>query len=45
MTGSKKKLRADKLIPITVAHDKPAAPAESATDPQPASKLLAETKK
>src|SRR5436853_2493631 len=38
MTGSKKKLRAaDKLIPITVVSDKPAAPAESGTDSQPAS--------
>jgi polyphosphate kinase len=36
MTGSKKKLRADKLIPITVASDKSAAPAESGTDRQPA---------
>jgi polyphosphate kinase len=35
MTGSKKKLRADKLIPITVASDKSAAPAESGTDQQP----------
>src|SRR5881296_3847637 len=37
MTGSKKKLRADKLIPITVASDKSAAPAESGTDQQPTS--------
>jgi len=41
MTGSKKKLRADKLIPITVASDKPAAPAEPGTDPQPPSKTSA----
>src|SRR6266481_2640080 len=41
MTGSKKKLRADKLIPITVASDKAAAPAESGTDPQPASSAFA----
>jgi polyphosphate kinase len=45
MTGSKKKLRADKLIPIMVASDKPAAPAEPGTDPQPASKTSAETTK
>jgi polyphosphate kinase len=45
MTGSKKKLRADKLIPIMVASDKPAAPAEPRTDPQPASKTSAETTK
>ena len=38
MTRSKKKLRAaDKLIPITVVSDMPAAPAESGTDSQPAS--------
>src|SRR3989475_4280450 len=36
MTGSKKKSRADKLIPITVASDKPAALTDSGTDPQPA---------
>jgi polyphosphate kinase len=42
MTGSKKKLRADKLIPITVASDKPA---ESATDLQSISKPLAESTK
>jgi polyphosphate kinase len=42
MTGSKKKLRAaDKLIPITVVSDKPAAPAESGTDSQPASSAFA----
>jgi polyphosphate kinase len=35
MTGSKKKSRADKLIPIMVASDKSAAPAESGTDQQP----------
>src|SRR5213594_248233 len=35
MTGSKKKSRADKLIPITVASDKSAAPAESGADRQP----------
>jgi polyphosphate kinase len=35
MTGSKKKSRADKLIPIMVASDKSAAPAESGTDRQP----------
>jgi len=45
MTGSKEKLRADKLIPITVASDKPAAPAASRTDPQPAPKPSAETTK
>jgi polyphosphate kinase len=45
MTGSKKKLRADKLIPIMVASDKPAAPVEPGTDPQPASKTSAETTK
>src|SRR5438105_2884671 len=45
MTGSKKKLRADKLIPITVASDKPAAPAESGTDLQPTSKFPAKTTK
>jgi polyphosphate kinase len=45
MTGSKKKLRADKLIPITVASDKPAAPAESGTDPQPTSTPSAKTTK
>jgi len=43
MTGSKKKSRADKLIPITVA--KPVAAVESATDLQPASKPSAETTK
>jgi polyphosphate kinase len=37
MTASKKKLRADKLIPITVASDKPAAPAATGTDRQPKS--------
>jgi len=42
MTGSKKKLRAaDKLIPITVVSDMPAAPAESGTDSQPASSAFA----
>ncbi|PYL28313.1 MAG: polyphosphate kinase 1 [Verrucomicrobia bacterium] len=41
MTGSKKKSRADKLIPITVASDKPAAPAQSRTDPQPAPSAFA----
>src|SRR5881296_886357 len=41
MTGSKKKLRADKLIPITVASDKSAAPAESGTDQQPTSSAFA----
>jgi len=41
MTGSKKKLRADKLIPIMVASDKPAAPAESGSNPQPASSAFA----
>ena len=41
MTGSKKKLRADKLIPITVASDKLAAPAESGTDPRPTSSAFA----
>src|SRR5438876_10503909 len=35
MTGSKKKSRADKLIPITVASDKSATQAESGTDRQP----------
>jgi polyphosphate kinase len=45
MTGSKKKLRADKLIPITVASDKPAAPAEFGTDLQPTSKSSAKTTK
>ncbi len=45
MTGSKKKLRADKLIPITVASDKPAALTEPGTDPQPASKTSAATTK
>ena len=43
MTGSKKKLRADKLIPITVASDKPAARAESAAGPQSISKTSTET--
>jgi polyphosphate kinase len=37
MTASKKKLRADKLIPITVASDKPAAPAATGADRQPKS--------
>ncbi len=41
MTGSKKKLRADKLIPIMVASDKPAAPVEPGTDSQPASSAFA----
>ncbi len=41
MTGSKKKSRADKLIPITVASDKPAALTEPGTDPQPASSAFA----
>src|SRR5881396_1407016 len=41
MSGSKKKLRADKLIPIMVASDKPAAPAESGSNPQPASSAFA----
>src|SRR6266536_2036718 len=45
MTGSKKKLRADKLIPITVASDKSAAPAESGTDQQPTSTPSAKTTK
>jgi polyphosphate kinase len=45
MTGSKKKSRADKLIPIAVASDKPATAAESGTDPQLAAKPLPETKK
>ena len=45
MTGSKKKLRADKLIPITVASDKAAAPAESGTDPQPTSQSSPATTK
>jgi polyphosphate kinase len=37
MTASKKKLRADKLIPMTVASDKPVAPAATGTDRQPKS--------
>jgi len=45
MTGAKKKLRADKLIPITVASSKPAAPAESGTDLQPTAKSSAKTTK
>jgi polyphosphate kinase len=45
MTGSKKKSRADKLIPITIASDQPAAPAESGTDLQPTSKSSAKTTK
>ncbi len=45
LTGSKKKLRADKLIPITVASDKSAAPAESGTDRQPTSMPSAKTTK
>src|ERR1700757_4669088 len=45
MTGSKKKARADKLIPITVASNKLAAPAESGTDPQPVPKPSAGTTK
>src|SRR5246500_1684817 len=45
MSGSKKKLRADKLIPITVASNKLAAPAESGTDPQPVPKPSAGTTK
>jgi hypothetical protein len=45
MTGSKKKSRADKLIPIAVASDKPATAVESGTDPQLAAKPLPETKK
>src|SRR5438128_3245811 len=45
MTGSKKKLRADKLIPITVASDKSAALAESGPDQQPTSTPSAKTTK
>jgi hypothetical protein len=41
MTGSKKKLRADKLIPITVASDKSAALTEPGTDSQPTSSASA----
>jgi polyphosphate kinase len=41
MTGSKKKLRADKLIPITVASDRPAVSAEPRTEQQPASSAFA----
>jgi len=41
MTGSKKKSRADKLIPIMVASDKPAASAEPRTEQQPASSSFA----
>src|SRR5881398_155716 len=37
MTASKKKLRADKLIPITVASDNPVAPAATGADRQPKS--------
>src|SRR5213594_3840170 len=44
MSGSKKKLRADKLIPITVASDKPAALPEPVS-PQPTSKTSTETTK
>jgi hypothetical protein len=45
MTGSKKKSRADKLIPITVASEKSGAPVELGADPQSASKTSAETTK
>jgi polyphosphate kinase len=45
MTASKKKLRADKLIPIMVASDKPAAPAATGTDRQPKSTSSAITSK
>jgi hypothetical protein len=45
MSGSKKKLRADKLIPITIASEKPATAAESGTNPQAAAKPLPETTK
>jgi len=45
MTGSKKRSRADKLIPITVTSDKPAVSAEPATDLQPTSKSSAATAK
>src|SRR2546427_6385862 len=45
MTGSKKKLRADKLIPITVASDKSATQAESGTDRQPTLMPSAKTTK
>src|SRR5438034_1390844 len=45
MTGSKKKLRADKLIQITVDNYKPEAPAESGTDQQPTSTPSAKTTK
>jgi len=45
MTGSKKKSRADKLIPITVASDKSATQAESGTDRQPTLMPSAKTTK
>src|SRR6266498_1475017 len=45
LTGSKKKLRADKLIPITVASDKSATQAESGTDRQPTPMPWAKTTK
>jgi hypothetical protein len=45
MSGSKKKLRADKLIPITIASEKPATVVESGTNPQAAAKPLPETTK
>src|SRR5438094_965711 len=43
-SGSKKKLRADKVIPITVASDKPAVLPEPVS-PQPTSKTSTETTK
>src|SRR5881628_2009648 len=45
MTGSKKKSRADKLIPTTVANDKSATQAESGTDRQPTLMPSAKTTK
>src|SRR5438128_4516718 len=44
-TGSKKKLRADKLIPITVPEEKSAAPSTSGTDRHPSSTPSATTSK
>jgi hypothetical protein len=44
MTGSKKKSRADKLIPITLASEKPGAPAEAGTDRQPTASAFAKAK-
>src|SRR6266702_5817231 len=45
LTGSKKKLRADKLIPITVPEEKSAAPSTSGTDRHPSSTPSATTSK